>query len=112
MKRSIGTRTEINDPNAPAIKVEHLHKSFRLPTEQAFGLKQTIFNRLRGIKGYREQKVLKGLNFTVNQGEFLGIVGRNGSYPSKDSGWYLLSRKRQYYRKWFTRSIYRARCWF
>lgn len=82
MKRSIGTRTEINDPNAPAIKVEHLHKSFRLPTEQAFGLKQTIFNRLRGIKGYREQKVLKGLDFTVNQGEFLGIVGRNGSGKS------------------------------
>ena len=82
MKRSIGTRTEINDPNAPAIKVELLHKSFRLPTEQAFGLKQTIFNRLRGIKGYREQKVLKGLDFTVNQGEFLGIVGRNGSGKS------------------------------
>lgn len=82
MKRPIGTRTEINDPNAPAIKVEHLHKSFRLPTEQAFGLKQTIFNRLRGIKGYREQKVLKGLDFTVNQGEFLGIVGRNGSGKS------------------------------
>lgn len=82
MKRSIGTRTEINDQNAPAIKVEHLHKSFRLPTEQAFGLKQTIFNRLRGIKGYREQKVLKGLDFTVNQGEFLGIVGRNGSGKS------------------------------
>ena len=82
MKRSIGTRTEINDLNAPAIKVEHLHKSFRLPTEQAFGLKQTIFNRLRGIKGYREQKVLKGLDFTVNQGEFLGIVGRNGSGKS------------------------------
>ncbi|MBP5512983.1 ABC transporter ATP-binding protein [Candidatus Saccharibacteria bacterium] len=82
MKRPIGTRAEINDPNAPAIKVEHLHKSFRLPTEQAFGLKQTIFNRLRGIKGYREQKVLKGLDFTVNQGEFLGIVGRNGSGKS------------------------------
>lgn len=82
MKHPIGTRTEINDPNAPAIKVEHLHKSFRLPTEQAFGLKQTIFNRLRGIKGYREQKVLKGLDFTVNQGEFLGIVGRNGSGKS------------------------------
>ena len=82
MKRPIGTRTEISDPNAPAIKVEHLHKSFRLPTEQAFGLKQTIFNRLRGIKGYREQKVLKGLDFEIKQGEFIGIVGRNGSGKS------------------------------
>ena len=82
MSRLIGTRTEINDPSAPAITVKGLHKSFRLPTEQAFGLKQTIFNRLRGIKGYREQKVLRGLDFTVAQGEFLGIVGRNGSGKS------------------------------
>ena len=82
MKRSIGTRTEISSPTAPAITVKNLHKSFRLPTEQSFGLKQTIFNRLRGIKGYKEQKVLKGLDFEIKQGEFLGIVGRNGSGKS------------------------------
>ena len=82
MKRSIGTRTEISSPTAPAIIVKNLHKSFRLPTEQSFGLKQTIFNRLRGIKGYKEQKVLKGLDFEIKQGEFLGIVGRNGSGKS------------------------------
>ena len=82
MKRSIGTRTEITDLNAPAITVKNLHKSFRLPTEQAFGLKQAFFNRLRGIKGYKEQKVLKGLDFEIKQGEFLGIVGRNGSGKS------------------------------
>lgn len=81
-KRPIGTRTEIIDPSAPAITVKNLHKSFRLPTEQAFGLKQTIFNRLRGIKGYKEQKVLKGLDFEIKQGEFLGIVGKNGSGKS------------------------------
>lgn len=82
MKRSIGNRTEIIDPSAPAITVQGLYKSFRLPTEQAFGLKQAIFNRLHGIKGYREQNVLKGLDFEVKQGEFLGIVGRNGSGKS------------------------------
>lgn len=82
MKRPIGTRTEIVSPNAPAITVKNLHKSFRLPTEQAFGLKQAFFNRLRGIKGYKEQKVLKGLDFEIKQGEFLGIVGRNGSGKS------------------------------
>ncbi len=81
-KRPTGTRIKINDPNAPAISVKNLHKSFRLPTEQAFGLKQTIFNRLRGIKGYKEQKVLKGLDFEINQGDFIGIVGRNGSGKS------------------------------
>ena len=82
MKRQIGTRTEINDNSDLAIKVKNLHKSFKLPTEQAFGLKQAFFNRLRGIKGYKEQKVLKGLDFEVKKGEFLGIVGRNGSGKS------------------------------
>lgn len=82
MKRQIGTRTEINDDSDLAIKVKNLHKSFKLPTEQAFGLKQAFFNRLRGIKGYKEQKVLKGIDFEVKKGEFLGIVGRNGSGKS------------------------------
>ncbi|MBR2803165.1 ABC transporter ATP-binding protein [Candidatus Saccharibacteria bacterium] len=83
MKRQIGTRTEINVPeNDIAISVKNLHKSFKLPTEQSFGLKQAIFNRLRGIKGYKEQKVLRGLNFEIKKGEFIGIVGRNGSGKS------------------------------
>lgn len=65
-----------------AISVKNLHKSFRLPTERAWGLKQAIFNRLKGIKGYKEQKVLNGISFNVKKGEFLGIVGRNGSGKS------------------------------
>lgn len=64
------------------IKVADLHKSFRLPTERATGLKQAIFNWLKGIKGYTEHQVLKGINFEVHEGEFLGIVGRNGSGKS------------------------------
>jgi ABC-2 type transport system ATP-binding protein len=83
MKRTLGTRIEINDPNNDvAISVKDVHKSFRLPTEQSFGLKQAIFNRLRGIKGYKEQKVLKGLDIEIKRGEFIGIVGRNGSGKS------------------------------
>ena len=65
-----------------AISVKHLHKSFKLPTERAWGLKQAIFNRLKGIKGYKEQKVLNGLTFDIKKGEFVGIVGRNGSGKS------------------------------
>lgn len=83
MKRPIGTRAEINDPsNNIAISAKNIHKSFRLPTEQSFGLKQAIFNRLRGIKGYKEQKVLRGLDFEIEKGEFVGIIGRNGSGKS------------------------------
>lgn len=81
-KRRIGTRTETSSDGDIAIKVSDLYKSFRLPTEKAFGLKQTIFNRLRGIKGYTEQKVLNGLDFEIKKGEFVGIVGRNGSGKS------------------------------
>lgn len=82
MRRQIGTRTEIQTNGEDAIVVKNLYKSFRLPTEQAFGLKQAIFNRLRGIKGYKEQPVLKGLNFNIKKGEFVGVIGRNGSGKS------------------------------
>lgn len=68
--------------NDIAISVKHLHKSFKLPTERAWGLKQAIFNRLKGIKGYKEQKVLNGISFDIHRNEFVGIVGRNGSGKS------------------------------
>ena len=68
--------------NDIVISVKNLHKSFKLPTERAWGLKQAIFNRLKGIKGYKEQKVLNGISFDVHRGEFVGIVGRNGSGKS------------------------------
>ena len=69
-------------PSDVVISVKNLHKSFRLPTERAWGLKQAIFNRLRGIKGYKVQNVLNGISFDIHRGEFVGIVGRNGSGKS------------------------------
>ncbi len=79
----LGTRHVIEDANNDvAIRVSNLEKSFKLPTERAFGLKQAIFNRLRGIKGYKKQEVLKGISFEIKKGDFIGIVGRNGSGKS------------------------------
>ena len=68
--------------NEYAIEVKNLSKSFKLPTEKSSGLKQAIFNSLKGIKGYTKQEVLKDISFKVKKGEFLGIVGRNGSGKS------------------------------
>ncbi len=82
MKREIGIRRVVNSDSDIAIEVKNLHKSFKLPTEKAWGLKQAFFNRLKGTKGYKVQSVLKGLNFQIKKGEFVGIVGRNGSGKS------------------------------
>ena len=70
------------DDRPVVLSVDHVAKSFRLPTEQATGLKQAFINWTKGIKGYREQVVLKDINFQVHQGDFFGIVGRNGSGKS------------------------------
>lgn len=82
MKNITSTSVSSSTSNEDAIVVSHLSKSFKLPTERSWGLKQAIFNRLRGIKGYTKQEVLKDISFTVKKGEFLGIVGRNGSGKS------------------------------
>ena len=65
-----------------AIQVSHVSKSFKLPLEKASSLKQAIFNTLSGKKGYEEHQVLRDITFTINKGDFIGIVGRNGSGKS------------------------------
>lgn len=64
------------------LSVKHVAKSFRLPTEQASGLKMAFLNWTKGIKGYTEQHVLRDITFDVRRGDFFGIVGRNGSGKS------------------------------
>ena len=64
------------------LDVEHVDKWFKLPTEQATGLKQAFINWTKGIKGFKKQQVLKDVTFQVHQGEFFGIVGRNGGGKS------------------------------
>ena len=64
------------------LDVNHVEKWFKLPTEQASGLKQAFINWTKGIKGYEKQQVLKDVTFQVHRGEFFGIVGRNGGGKS------------------------------
>lgn len=65
-----------------AVKVEHVSKFFRLPTEPTQSLRNNLVNYFKGIKGYTEQHVLRDINFQVNEGDFFGILGRNGSGKS------------------------------
>lgn len=65
-----------------ALKVKDVKKSFRLPTEQSNGIKQAFVNWTKGIKGYKNLEILRGVSFQVKKGEFFGIVGRNGSGKS------------------------------
>lgn len=76
------TQEEAKDERPVVLKVDHVAKMFRLPTEQATGLKMAFLNWTKGIKGYTEQHVLRDINFEVRQGDFFGIVGRNGSGKS------------------------------
>jgi lipopolysaccharide transport system ATP-binding protein len=64
-----------------AIQVEHLHKTFRIPHEK----RTTVFETLTGIfksPTYETFHALKDINFTVEEGEALGIIGENGSGKS------------------------------
>lgn len=64
-----------------ALEVVNLYKTFHLPVESG-GLKHSFISLMKGVKGYKEQKVIEDISFTVEKGDFLGIVGRNGSGKS------------------------------
>lgn len=81
--RLAGQEEELAYLDAPVVlSAYHVNKYFKLPTEQATGLKQAFINWTKGIKGYKKQEVLKDISFEVHQGEFFGIVGRNGGGKS------------------------------
>jgi ABC-type polysaccharide/polyol phosphate transport system ATPase subunit len=65
----------------PAVEVQELHKTFRLPHQRYSTLKERALHPF-ATRGHDSLHALHGLSFAVKQGEFFGIVGRNGSGKS------------------------------
>lgn len=72
------------DDNSVAVRVDHVSKDFRLPSEKITSVKNLFVNPLQSRKALqmRTQKALQDVSFEVKKGEFFGIVGRNGSGKS------------------------------
>jgi ABC-2 type transport system ATP-binding protein len=64
------------------IQVRNVSKDFMLPHLRQTTIKSKVLNTFRRSTSIEVQHVLDGISFDVQRGEFLGIVGRNGSGKS------------------------------
>ncbi len=63
------------------IEIQNLHKEFKIPHERRDSVREHFMNIFKPVS-YEKMNALEDLSFSVNQGEFFGIIGRNGSGKS------------------------------
>jgi len=74
----------VSDPArsaVPAIAIDRVSKTFRVPEERTHTLKERVLHPLRHAR-HESFAALKDVSVRIDHGEFFGIVGRNGSGKS------------------------------
>ena len=64
------------------VEIVGVTKTFRIPIESVNMFKQKVVGFLLRKKGYRDFTPLKNVSFSIEEGDFFGIVGKNGSGKS------------------------------
>lgn len=66
----------------PMIEASHVTMRFRMNNDKILSLKEFVTTALRGKLEYNDFTALEDVSFTVNKGETLGLIGRNGAGKS------------------------------
>jgi ABC-type polysaccharide/polyol phosphate transport system ATPase subunit len=81
LPRSSTVLPAADGPGVPAVSIETVSKTFRLPHQQYSTLKERVLHPLRTTE-YDELHAVQDISVDIATGEFFGIVGRNGSGKS------------------------------
>lgn len=69
-------------PDPPRVLCENILQRFRVIQERPDTLREAFAHVFRNRTSYYNFEALKGVSFTIRDGEVVGIVGRNGSGKS------------------------------